>query len=154
MQGEHERLEFRASMQWNLRTKGADSSLRTGIGRAIAGMMNRHGGTLLIGVGDDGTVIGIENDLITTKGSKDKFQLLLEGIIKTYLGLEYAAYKEVRFESFQDKLICVIEIKPTPQPVYVQENNTTEFYVRLGNRTSKLDVRAALAYIQSHWGQL
>lgn len=151
-QGEHEQLEFKASVQWNLRTKSADSSLRIVIGRAIAGMMNRHGGTLLIGVGDDGTLLGIENDLIATKGSKDKFQLSLEDIIKTYLGLEYAAYKNVQFETLQDKLICIVEIRPTPQPVYVQENNTTEFYVRLGNRTSKLDVRAALAYIQSHWG--
>lgn len=152
-QGEHERLEFKASVQWDLRTKSANTSLRIVIGRAIAGMMNRHGGILLVGVGDDGTVLGIENDLITTKGNKDKFQLQLEDVVKTYLGLEYAAYKQVQFEIVQDKIICVVEIQPVPQPVFVQENNTNEFYVRLGNRTSKLDVRAALNYIQSHWGQ-
>jgi hypothetical protein len=152
-QGEHERLEFKASVQWNLRTKSADKLLRLEVAHAIAGMMNRHGGALLIGVGDDGTVQGIENDLIATKGNKDKFQLLLEDIVKTYLGLEYAAYKQVRFETLQDKLICVVDIQPAPQPVYVLENNASEFYVRLGNRTIKLDVRTALHYVQSHWGQ-
>ena len=116
-------------------------------------MMNRYGGRLLIGVADDGKVIGIENDLKSIrKGNEDGFQLEIGRVVETYIGLEYAPYKKVYFESIEDNRVCVIEIRPSPNPVYFRSNNTSEFWVRLDNSTRKLDVKAAMSYIQSHWG--
>jgi hypothetical protein len=151
-QGEHDRLEFKASLQWNLGKGAIDKGMRAIIGRAIAGMMNRHGGILLIGVADDGAVVGIENDLkAIRKRNEDGFQLEIGRIVETYLGLEFAPYKQVRFESAGDQRVCVIEIRPSPQPVYFRADNTQEFWVRLDNSTRKLDVAAAVVYISAHW---
>lgn len=153
-QGEHDRLEFKASLQWNLHKGAIDKEMRAVVGRAIAGMMNRYGGTLLIGVADNGTIIGIENDLkAIRKGNEDGFQLEIVRIVETYLGLEYAPYKQMHFESAGNHRVCIITIRPAPQPVYFRENNLSEFWVRLDNSTRKLDVKAAIAYIQSHWSK-
>ena len=51
------------------------------IAKAIAGMLNSEGGHLIIGVADDGTILGIEEDLKTLrKPDADRFQLVLMDI--------------------------------------------------------------------------
>ena len=50
-------------MRWDKDTKTVNKLIGEAIAVAIAGMLNSKGGTLLIGVADDGTVVGIEHDL-------------------------------------------------------------------------------------------
>ena len=49
----------------------------------LAAFLNSKGGTLLIGVGDGGEVIGLENDKFQ---NEDKFALHLDNLIKDQLG--------------------------------------------------------------------
>lgn len=81
-QGEGEVLEFKETIRWDLRQEQVhkrieDSSLKT-----IAAFANYKGGTLLIGVRDDGTVTGLGPDLNTLAGSRDRFDLHLTNLIK------------------------------------------------------------------------
>lgn len=157
-QGEHEHLEFKASLQWSLDKDGkgfVNKEMRAIIGRAIVGMMNRDGGILLIGVADNGTVLGLDNDLrALRKRNTDGFQLEINRVVETYLGLQYIPYILVSFPSVNQKNICKIDIQPTPHAVYFRNSdNSYDFYVRLGNSTRKLDTKAGIAYIHSHWSE-
>lgn len=155
-QGEHEHLEFKASLQWSLDKDGkgfVNKEMRAIIGKAIVGMMNREGGTLLIGVADDGTILGLDNDLkALRKRNTDGFHLEINRVVETYLGLQYIPYIRVSFPVMNQKPICQIDIQPTPHPIYFRNSdNSYDFYVRLGNSTRKLDTKAGITYIQYHW---
>lgn len=154
-QGESSRLEFKSTMRWDSKRKQANRSLQKVVAKSIAGMMNGEGGNLLIGVADDGGIVGIENDLKTLRRSTpDGFEVALINAVKTYLGLDCVPYLEPCFECVEDKQICVVTIRESPRPVFFNTGNDNEFWVRMGNSTRRLDVKAATRYIQEKWGTL
>lgn len=70
--GESERVEFKSSLRYNYKIAEADRARLADDGpcnlvrdqalKAICGLYNSHGGDLLIGVRDDGELVGIEPD--------------------------------------------------------------------------------------------
>ena len=152
-QGESERVEFKSSIRWDFKKNAINKSLQETIAVAITGMLNGKGGILFIGVADDGTVLGIEKDLQTLrKPDTDGFQLALTDIVKTYVGLEYMACIRTRFELIDGKHVCVVSIEKSPKPVFLATGDVHKFWVRMGNSTRSLDVKATLNYIQANWG--
>jgi len=151
-QGEGNCVEFKSSIRWDYRRKSANKQLEEAIAQAIAGMLNSEGGVLLIGVADNGTVIGIEQDLqALNRKNLDGFELTLTDIVNDFLGIECMAYIKTYFEIVEDKHICVVSIQKSPAPVYVKQGNELKLWVRLGNSTRNLNVKAAIDYIRSHW---
>jgi CheY-like chemotaxis protein len=152
--GELETVEFKSSIRWDYRKGEVNKEMQVVIAKSIAGMLNCRGGTLLIGVADDGTILGIDKDLTgLPKPDTDGFQLLLTEVIRNYLGLEYMQYILVRFEEVHDKSICVISIRPSNRPVFVSSGSRSEFWLRTGNATRQMDIKEATGYIESHWGR-
>lgn len=151
-EGENDRVEFKSSIRWDFDNNSASKHLRESIAAAIAGMLNSEGGTLLIGVADDGTVLGIEKDLQTLrKPDTDGFELALTDIVKNYLGIEHMACVQTRFEQVDEKQICIVSVEKGSAPVFLAAGGTHKFYVRMGNSTCSLDVKATTSYIQTHW---
>jgi hypothetical protein len=58
--GESAVLEFKSTLQWDVVQKQPNKALRKFCLKTIAGFMNTDGGTLLIGVEDDGNIFGLE----------------------------------------------------------------------------------------------
>lgn len=153
-QGEQETIEFKSSIRWDYKRGGVNKELQLPIAKSIAGMLNYRGGTLLVGVADDGKVLGIDKDFMgLRKPDTDGFHLALTEIIRNYLSLDSMEYIHVRFATIDGKQICVIAIGSNKKPVFITNNNTSEFWVRVGNSTRQLNVKEATEYIQSHWGK-
>jgi len=124
--------------------------------KTIDGFLNFEGGTLLIGIDDNGGIIGIDKDILTLKKKNiDGFQQLLINLISEYLGAEYSQYIDITFEKVDDKSVCIVNIDKAPQsvfvPVFVREKDTKLFYIRSGNTTKLLNSEEAYNYIQLHW---
>lgn len=152
--GENEHVEFKASIRWDFHLQQRNKNLQMIIAKTIAGMLNSEGGVLLIGIADNGTIIGIEYDLQTlTKSTNDGFLLALTDIVKTNLGIECMPYLHTRFVTVESKTVCMVIVKRSAQPVFL-ESAGHEFWVRTGNSTRKLDPKAAINYVRLHWGQL
>jgi hypothetical protein len=150
--GESPVLEFKSSLRWDLRTQQTNSDLQKVVAKTVAGLMNFEGGTLLIGVADDGTVIGIENDLRTLKRDNcDGFEQALREVLVHYLGAEFSQYVHVSFEEHGGHAVCLVRVEPSPKPVYLADKGGKEFYIRAGNTTRPLDVQATHDYISMHW---
>ena len=151
-QGENDHVEFKSSIRWDFKTNTVSKNLQEGIAVAIAGMLNSKGGTLLIGVADDGMVLGIGNDLQTLrKPSVDGFQLALTDIICAHLGIEHMACIRTHFELINGKYVCIVSIDKSPTPVFFITGDVHKFWVRMGNSTRSLDVKATMDYIQVNW---
>lgn len=153
-QGESEMLEFKSSMRYDYKRNTVNKEeLGLVIASTVAGFMNRAGGILIIGVGDDGQILGIENDIETlTKKNLDGFQLAFKDIIRSLLGVEHLARTHLFFETLENHTVCAVQVEKSPTPVYVKNGNDSEFYVRMLNSTIKLGLPQTVNYIRTQWG--
>ena len=60
--GESESVEFKSALRVNLHTLERDSRMEHAVLRTLAGFLNTNGGTLVVGVADDGTPVGLDVD--------------------------------------------------------------------------------------------
>jgi hypothetical protein len=153
--GESDTLEFKSSMLWDSRKEQPSKELKTVIARTVASFMNSNGGILLIGVGDDKNILGLDKDLSQLHDSLDEFQLTFTNLVNTYLGKVNRVYVDLRFEKMDDKQIAVVRVKKSPHPVYVRcEGKKEEFCIRSGNSCQPLEVSEANLYIKDRWPDL
>lgn len=66
-QGENNYLEFKSSFRYDYVQNKVNKDLEYVIAKSVAAFSNGRGGTLLIGLDDDGNVLGLENDILTLK---------------------------------------------------------------------------------------
>jgi len=150
--GESSSVEYKASIRWDMDQDKINKELEKVIIKTIDGFLNFEGGTLLIGIDDNGEIIGIEKDISTLKKKNiDGFQQLLINLISEYLGAEYSQYINITFEKVDNKSVCIVNIDKAPQSVFVREKDTKLFYIRSGNTTKLLNSEEAYNYIQLHW---
>ena len=65
--GETREVEFKQTARWSVREQRKDRAMEQVVVKTVAGMLNDHGGTLLIGVTDDGEPVGLEADYALVK---------------------------------------------------------------------------------------
>jgi hypothetical protein len=150
--GESSSVEYKASIRWDMDQNKINKELEKVIIKTIDGFLNFEGGTLLIGIDDNGGIIGVDKDILTLKKKNiDGFQQLLINLISEYLGAEYSQYIDITFEKVDDKSVCIANIDKAPQSVFVREKDTKLFYIRSGNTTKLLNSEETYNYIQLHW---
>ncbi|WGS18957.1 MULTISPECIES: DUF262 domain-containing protein [unclassified Bradyrhizobium] len=148
--GESSVLEFKSTLQWDVTQKQANKGLRRECLKTIAAFMNSDGGTLLIGVEDNGNVLGLSHDFSLFGGSRDRFEQTLVNIIFEAIGAAFGPYYRIRFEPIDDKLVCVVEVDPVRDGgVFVKTEKGNEFFVRQGNTTRSLDPAETHDYLKT-----
>jgi len=148
--GESEAVEFKSSLRWDHQQKRCNKALESVVVKTIAGFLNHTGGDLLIGVADDGSVVGLEPDYTTLrKKDRDGFELLLLQLVKRGLGGDICTLLHAVFQDIEGCDVCRLLIEPSNRPVYVLHDDKARYYVRAGNSTRELDTREALDHIAS-----
>jgi len=152
--GEGPNVEFKSSLRWNYKELKKDTNLELSVAKTVAGFMNARGGVLLIGIDDNGNILGLAEDYGTLKKpSRDGFQLHLRNVIESMAeGRHLGHLLEVKFFSRDDKEICLIAVKPSPAPIWIKYGQEPEFYVRSGNQTKPLNKKETTEYVKWRWG--
>ena len=129
--------------------------------KAVAGFLNTKGGTLFIGITEEGTtpvIRGLAEDLLEMTGSKDKLQLTLRHLITDRIGSAYSHLITDDLKEFGGCCYWEITVGESPEPVFVrwkpkgQAKEQKLFYIREGPKTSDLDNESTWHYIKSKWG--
>jgi ATP-dependent Lon protease len=152
--GESKRVEFKQTARVNVHTKQRDPVIEQMVVRAVAGFMNAEGGTLLIGVQDDGDAFGIEADLKTLgqRQNRDGFALWLNGLLDNALGPTAASAVRLTFDEVDGKTLCRVDVEPAQSPTFVKgAKGEADLYVRLNNATRLLNTAEALEYVRTRW---
>lgn len=157
-------LEYKSSLRTRSRTGEVYKPLETASLKTIAAFANnRDGGTLLIGVADDGSVAGLASDYASLrkagKDDRDVFQLHLVNIVAAAMGAAAAATLSVQLHSVNGGDVCRVHVRPSAVPVDAtvtvdkngQMSRTTVFYVRAGNSTLGLDAAEKDKYLRDRW---
>ncbi|MDY7079230.1 MAG: putative DNA binding domain-containing protein [Chloroflexota bacterium] len=153
-QGEGQLLEFKATMRYHTKAKRRDQEMDREVARALCGFMNAQGGTLIIGVDDEGKALGLDADISTLKKKdEDGFELAFTEIVTNYLELPDRRRIKPYFEDYDCKRVYVVEVEASDEPIYClfDKNTGHEFYIRVGNSTRKLDLKDVVEYIQKHF---
>lgn len=144
--GEGKKLEFKSTLRTNLHTRETDRKIEFAVLRTIVAHMNADGGTLLVGVGDKGTIVGIEEDGFE---NDDKFSLHFANLVKQFIGREFFSLIDYEVVCIDGKHILRIDCKPSDREVFLKaEGGVEEFYVRHGPSTVKLSGREMVDYIE------
>lgn len=150
--GESATLEFKSTLRWDVIRNQVNKDLQYSALKTIAAFLNSNGGTLIIGVEDDGTPYGLKQDLKTLSDkSLDAFEQTLMNLIHSRIGPEYAQFIKTRFEEVKGDEVCVVDVDKAPEPAFMSRSRGKEFYVRLGNTTRSLDAEETHRFIQMNW---
>jgi predicted HTH transcriptional regulator len=150
--GEGQRIEFKSSLLWDYRQEKMNKNLSVPILKNVAALMNTSGGTLLIGVNDDGEILGLEADFaVMKKPNPDGFELIFNNAFSQMIGAEFRHLVQLSFPAVNGKIICRIAVQPASSPVYFRHHGKEEFYIRAGNASQPLPVSKTVAYLQDRF---
>ena len=145
-QGECQNIEFKSSIRWDYKENTVNKKLEFVIAKTLCGFLNSDGGNLIIGVDDDGNVLGLDKDYSTlSKQDKDGFQLALNNIINNYLGKD--VWVDINVVPCDEKEVCVIKANPSKRSIFVKNDGREEFYIRRGSATTPLSFSEMEKYV-------
>ena len=127
--------------------------INRGVVRAMAGMMNRDGGHVIVGVEDtdkkDGEVVGWE---ASGWENQNAMATALSDLVSDLLGPTAGGLCTPRFERLPDgHEVLDIECDPAGEPIFLTYGDTEEFPVRYPAMTKKLQAREAYHYIRERF---
>lgn len=146
--GEGKTREFKSTLRMNMHTKQPDPRMELGCLKTIAAFLNTYGGTLVIGIADNGDPVGIEADGFQ---NEDKMLLHFSNLINSRIGPEYEMYIHPHFENYRRYRILAVECMPAKSAAYVKDGNTERFYVRSAAATRELMPSEMEAYISQRF---
>jgi predicted HTH transcriptional regulator len=154
--GESKTLEFKSTLRWNLKEDRQDDKVIThAVLKTIAAFLNTEGGDLLIGVADDGAVVGIERGRLE---SDDKFMRHLAQVVRNGLGDRAGTSIDPKAQVVQGKTVCVVSCLRSPEPVFpkwkgLEGTPDGDFFVRSGPGTIKLPAESAREYVRTDFSR-
>lgn len=152
--GETDDLEFKSSIRWDYQQQTSNKKLTEVIAKSVAAFANAQGGTLLIGVKDDGEILGLERDYTALGGAdRDKFERHLRDVLSSLLGEAFVASRlKVIFPTVDGIEICRVDVSSAHKPIFIEvaDKNgqaTEKFYVRNGNSSREMSPSETHSYI-------
>ena len=116
--------------------------------KIIASFQNAKGGNLYIGVNDNGTISGINQDFqylntgtdVTEYGMKysaslDSYQLKIHNAVKERLGAMSNSNIDIKFAKEGELYYCIVSVHPMRRPVFLDQ---TVLFQRAGNMCQRL----------------
>lgn len=152
-QPEGSQLEFKSTARMNVHTGKVDDEIEFAVVKTVSAFANADGGTLLIGVDDDGEVIGVERDYPLVKHrNQDGFELWLTDLFVNQLGKTRATELDVSLHQFDDGTVCRVDVPAGDEPLFVMSpDGSRRFYVRLNNRSEPFEGEEILDYRDQRW---
>ncbi len=157
-------LEHKATLRTSDTSGDVVKQLEAACLKTIAAFLNsREGGTLLIGVADDGTVTGLAADYASLhragKDDRDRFLLHLGDIMSQAMGEAATTQVAAEIIAIEGKDVCRVRVRPSAFPVeatvlverHGQLLKEKGFFVRIGNATRQLGPEEKAKYIASRW---
>lgn len=121
---EDQGLEYKSTLRWDIQAQSAKTGIPgKAVVKTVAGFANAEaGGTLLIGVADDGSVHGLDDDYATftsrDRGMRDRFGQHLQSLLVSHLGDAAAALATWEFHSVDGRDLVRVAVRPSEFAVF------------------------------------
>lgn len=159
-EGESEELEFKQTLRWDLKEGRTNKTLEDVVIKTIAAFANSFGGgTLLIGVSDEGEITGLDHDYASLgDADRDRFELHLRNLINHRIGESFCSSKvKISFPEVGDIELCRVDVKPSETAVVIEVPDKSgvkqqKFYARSGNSSPEIPLSEVPAYLKLRFG--
>jgi ATP-dependent Lon protease len=146
--GENANLEFKSTLRWNVKADRSDKRIENSALKTVVAFLNTEGGTLLVGVEDDGNVLGTEPDRFA---NDDKYLLHFANLLNDRIGKQYLDQIRWQLKEIDAKKILRVDCKPSSTPVFLKVNGEEQFYIRNGPSSIQLSPSEVLEYSRKHF---
>ena len=143
-QGEGAEVEFKSTVRTNLKSGKPGKEIELAWLKAVVAFLNSNGGTLLLGVDDDGVLVGLAADNFD---NPDRCLLHIKNLLNQHIGAEFARCLEVTLVEDGDNQAVLIECRPATEPVFLKIGKNEEFYIRSGPSSIRLSPSRMVSYI-------
>lgn len=141
--GESTNVEFKSSLCWNIRANMKDAKMEHAVLKSIVALLNTDGGTVLVGVEDNGNVLGVDADQFP---NEDKYLLHFANLVNGRIGKRFADVIHWALETVGDKKVLRIDCDKGSSPVFLKTGEQEEFFIRTGPSTVQLTASEVLDY--------
>lgn len=145
LMGESKTLEFKQTFQHCLNTNLKKDYVEVSVLKTVVGFLNSEGGTLLVGVEDNGLIPGIENERkIYHKDSNDNFVLHVKDKIKKRIGMHFFQFITIKIIEVDDVSVLEVGCSPSDEEVFLDDK---DFYIRTPASTDKIEGKNLSKYL-------
>ena len=145
--GESKKVEFKETLSLDIKNQTKEKWIEESILKTIAGYLNSEGGHLFIGIDDNGTSIGIKNEISKLFKSKDKILLHLKNLIKHKIGETVFPLISFRIIEIHNNDILYVNCKKSDREILIGN----DFYIRSGPSTDKIEGKQMIDYIRKNF---
>lgn len=151
--GESSAVEFKETARYNTHTGLPDKAIELATLKTVAAFLNSSGGTLVIGVDDQGRPTGLDRDIATlkTRPNTDGLEQFLRVMFNERLGKDHCAFIAVDFVLLDGVSLCVVRVPPSSSPVFVTDAAVRRLYIRSGNTTQSIDGEELFRYLRKRF---
>ncbi|GFM31749.1 AlbA family DNA-binding domain-containing protein [Desulfovibrio subterraneus] len=136
-QGEGMHVEFKSTLRQNLLSGKRDKSMEIAVLKGMCAFMNTSGGTMIVGVGDSGEVLGLEPDEFQ---SEDHALRHLGNVFNECVGPRHFNCVSLHACKLDGKQLLVALCRQSTYPVFIRYQSTEHFYVRQGPSNRSLSI--------------
>ena len=146
-------VEFKSTARWDLHENKPNKAVEDAVVKTVAGFLNTDGGTLLIGVGPDRTVVGLDHDYSRVRPRNgDGFVNWLTTHLTNALGHAAVMRTRARITVHAGREICRLDVARSPRPVWATTSKAARvFYVRMNNSTRVMPDTDLDDYLRERW---
>jgi type I restriction enzyme, R subunit len=150
---EDDAIEFKSTARWDLREARRNPALEDAIVKTVAAFLNCDGGTLLIGVGPDGSLVGLEYDYAQVKPQNgDGLVNWLTTHLDNSIGSAAVMRTRARVLTHANVEICRLDVARSSRPVWARTSKgESVFFVRMNNSSRTMPARELDHYLADHW---
>ena len=151
---ETKQVELKASARWSLKQESDKKLSEQIIAKTVAGFLNGQGGTLLIGVADDGTPVGLDDDYATvTPGDADGYVNWLDTMLETTLGHAGAHRVQIRIDAVGGVDVCRVDVPASSRPIWTRfKKKDRVLFERRNNSTREVPADEVEGFIRERFG--
>ena len=150
---ESDRVEFKSSAYYSYKPDIPERIILESVLKTVAGFFNAGGGTLAIGIADDGEILGVQPDLEQKNFDTDGYVNALTTAFERALGPVASARTKIQLQTVEDSVVCLVHVPSAPEPVYAKVSKGEKvFFVRMNNSTRVLSGPDLVSYVKERWG--
>ena len=151
---ENDKLEFKSTFYYDINEEKSNKARKLDVIKAITGFLNTSGGTLMVGVADDGGIFGLEKDYeICFRKDQDGFLQNFRSTLDSFFDdgtiRRHISYRIVYLNG---KDVLIVDVEKSREAIFLKKDQEKIIYIRRGNKTDNLtDSEEIHKYIKDNW---
>ena len=145
-------------MEKEIQDRLARTVVNGGVVKTVAAFLNTSGGELVIGMADDASITGIEQDMEFLDVDRDGYQRKLLELLSNNIDKTVTAHLRLEFREAEAATTCHIRVRPSPSPRFANDLEHLEaqgerrvMYHRAFNTTRILSIDDLPRYLAEHF---